>query len=68
MTAPRTIDINSGTGDVTIRVPGGSYAIQTDTGTGDTRFDSGIVKDPASPNAIRIDSGTGDVTIERSDV
>ena len=66
--APRIVSIDSGTGDVTVRVPGGSYDISTDSGIGDVVLGFGIERDVTSANRIQINSGTGDVTIERSDV
>jgi len=66
--SPGNVQINSGTGDVTVLVPAGAYAIKIDTGLGDAHIDQGIVSDPLSTNVIRIDSGTGDVSLERSDV
>ena len=62
MSAPSLIDAQSDAGDVSITVPPGRYAVDTDTDAGDEDV-TGIVDDPQAPNRIDAPTDAGDVTI-----
>ena len=66
-TPPMTVQAESSSGDVTVRIPAGSktYKVDTDTSSGD---ESANVKiDPTSDRSITAKTTSGDVTIEYAD-
>ena len=65
VSAPGLIEAKSDAGDVSITVPPGSYAVETDTDAGDEDV-SGIVNDPSAANRIDARTDAGDVTIRAS--
>lgn len=64
-TAPRSVDAETGNGDVKIQVPkeSGPFAVDASTGNGKTTVDAR--DDDSSPNRIRARSGNGDVSVDR---
>jgi hypothetical protein len=59
---PGTIEAQADTGDIHISVPDLTYAVDTDTGTGDENVD--VRRDDASPRRLRAHTDTGDVHLE----
>lgn len=62
--APLSVDSETSSGDVTIRVPNGTetYKVDTDTSSGD---ESATVRtDPSATNTIDAKTSSGDVTVE----
>ena len=65
-TAPASVDAESSSGDVAIRVPGDdTYAVDAGTSSGDT--ESSLKQDPAAPRKIRAKTSSGDITLEYAD-
>ena len=62
-TAPPTVGVRTGSGDVSVRLPPNThYAVDSATGSGDTKVR--VTDDPASTSRLRIRSGSGDVTVD----
>lgn len=62
-TAPPTVGVKTGSGDVSVRLPPNThYAVDSATGSGDTRVR--VTDDPASTSRLRIRSGSGDITVD----
>lgn len=60
--APQRVSVESGAGDVDVRVPpGDDYRVELHTGAGDERVD--VVDDPDSSRTLVIDTGAGDVSV-----
>jgi len=64
--APTSLRATAGSGDVSLSVPSGRYAITASTDSGD-RSISGVTDDPSAAHAIYARTGSGDVSIGRSD-
>lgn len=62
--APQSVDAESSSGDVTIRIPSGTetYKLDTDTSSGDETAD--IRSDPSATRTIDAKTSSGDLTIE----
>ncbi|TDD15513.1 hypothetical protein E1218_31345 [Kribbella turkmenica] len=62
--APQSVEAESSSGDVTIRVPSGTeaYKVDSDTSSGDEVAD--IKVDPNATRTIKANTSSGDVTIE----
>jgi DUF4097 and DUF4098 domain-containing protein YvlB len=58
---PADVDLRAGSGDIAVTVPGGSYDITTETGSGDTRVD--VAQDPAAPAKIAVETGSGNIRV-----
>jgi len=52
----------SGSGDVDVSLPKGSYDLALDTGSGDVEL-SGIDDDPDADALLSLSTGSGDITI-----
>ncbi|WP_433166607.1 DUF4097 family beta strand repeat-containing protein [Kribbella sp. CA-247076] len=63
-TAPQSVESESSSGDVTIRVPSGTeaYKVESDTSSGDET--ANVKSDPSATRTIKADTSSGDVTIE----
>ena len=63
--APSSVQAESSSGDVTVRVPAGSetYKLETDTSSGDRSTES-LRTDPDSSRTIKAKTSSGDVTVE----
>jgi hypothetical protein len=59
---PGTVQAQADTGDIHISVPDLTYAVDTETGTGDENVD--VRRDDASPRKLRAHTDTGDVHLE----
>lgn len=59
--APDNVDVRTGGGDIEVRLPGGSYAVDAD-GEGGTEKVT-VKKDPASSHKVTAKSGGGDLSI-----
>lgn len=57
-----TVQAEADTGDIHISVPDLTYAVDTETGTGDENVD--VRRDDASPRKLRAHTDTGDVHLE----
>ena len=63
--APRTVQADTGTGNVRITVPPGDlYQVNGDSGTGDLRVR--LVHDPSASRQITVHTGTGDIDVSYS--
>lgn len=61
MAEPRSVRVNSGSGDVTVRVPGGPYKV---TGTsGSSEREIHVATDPAAALELNITTGSGEVRV-----
>jgi hypothetical protein len=60
---PASVTATSKSGDVSVHVPDGAYAVDTDTRSGDERVR--ISSDPAAPNKITASSASGDVEVDK---
>jgi DUF4097 and DUF4098 domain-containing protein YvlB len=61
---PSDLALQAGSGDVSVRVPRGAYAVDVETGSGDT--ENSVGSDPSSQNHIVVKTGSGDVEIAYS--
>jgi hypothetical protein len=63
-TAPRTVQVESSSGDVSVRLPAGdeAYKIDTESSSGDETADVKI--DPASNRTIKVETSSGDAVVE----
>jgi hypothetical protein len=60
--APRRVDVRTGSGLVVLGVPGpDTYDVALDTGSGDQRI--GVRTDPLAPRTIRARTGSGDIEV-----
>ncbi|MEU6738438.1 DUF4097 family beta strand repeat-containing protein [Streptosporangium sandarakinum] len=59
--APDQVAAVSDSGDVTLRLPRGTYALNLDTGSGDKTIQVG--NDPASPRKVKARTGAGDIGV-----
>lgn len=59
--APTRVDVTSDAGRVTVRLPGGSYAVDARVSAGHRTV--GVTNDPASPNKITVRSSAGAVEV-----
>ncbi|MET9628698.1 DUF4097 family beta strand repeat-containing protein [Lentzea sp. NPDC006480] len=59
----RTARLDSGSGDITVRVPGtgGPYKVTGDSGSGRRKID--VPMDPSATNELKLDTGSGDVKV-----
>ncbi len=60
-TAPDSAELESGSGNVTLRVPAGAYNVITDVGSGEAKVS--VDDDPAAPRKVMLSSGSGDVSV-----
>ncbi len=61
-TAPDTVSVKAGTGDVVVTLPGSStYDVRAESGVGTA--DVGVEDDPGSPRHVLVSSGVGDVAV-----
>ncbi len=60
---PSDVNMETGSGNIKLTVPYGSYDVDWDTESGNTSIE-GLIEDPDSPNSIRTDTGSGNVTIQ----
>lgn len=61
-TAPTQVNVQTGSGDVSVEVPpGASYVVTANADDGNT--DKGIPDDPGAPRSISAGSGEGNITI-----
>ncbi|MEU7743780.1 DUF4097 family beta strand repeat-containing protein [Nonomuraea sp. NPDC049158] len=58
---PDSVELKSGSGDATLRVPAGAYDVKTQVGSGDVQVS--VDKDPASPHKVSLTTGSGDVSV-----
>lgn len=56
------VSLETGSGDVALTVPPGTYAVSVETGSGDVSV-SGVQQDPSGAVALTVQTGSGDVTI-----
>ncbi|MFD4641214.1 DUF4097 family beta strand repeat-containing protein [Lentzea sp. NPDC058436] len=61
LTDAKPVRVNSGSGDVTVRVPGGPYKITGTSGSGDRRIH--VATDPNARNELNLSTGSGDVEV-----
>ncbi len=66
MATPQSVTAEAKSGDVTVRVPRGSYRITTDAGSGDTAV-QGLGTDPAAKNVIEVRTASGDALVSLAD-
>ncbi len=60
-----SVSLETGSGDVVLSVPAGSYSIHTESTSGDVDLDRvDLIDDPSSPRLITARTGRGDVRIE----
>ncbi|MDT7790540.1 MAG: hypothetical protein QOF58_8959 [Pseudonocardiales bacterium] len=58
----RTVRADSGSGDITLRVPGsGPYKVTGDSGSGRRKID--VPTDPSATNELKLDAGSGDIKV-----
>lgn len=59
----RTARLDSGSGDITVRVPssGGPYKVTAETGSGDRKVD--VPTDPAAKYELKLNASSGDVKV-----
>ena len=62
LSAVNSVTAQTTSGDVRVRVPGGSYRVITDTGSGDAQV-QGIVSDPTAKNVINVRTASGDALV-----
>lgn len=62
MAAVQGVRAESGSGDVTVRLPKATYRVDAETGSG--RRTVGVATDPAAQISIVVKSGSGDVIVE----
>ncbi|SDF57518.1 Putative adhesin [Lentzea fradiae] len=58
---PRSVRVNAGSGDVTVRVPGGPYKITGTSGSGDREIH--VPTDPAAALELNLTTGSGEVRV-----
>ncbi|MGZ3141716.1 DUF4097 family beta strand repeat-containing protein [Lentzea chajnantorensis] len=61
MAEPRSVRVNSGSGDVDVRVPGGPYRITGVSGSGDR--DIQVATAPDAPLELNLTTGSGEVRV-----
>lgn len=61
LTDARPVRANSGSGDVTVRAPGGPYKVTGMSGSGDRRIH--VATDPNAQNELNLSTGSGDVEV-----
>ena len=61
MASKRTVRAETGSGDITLRVPDGPYKVDTESGSGDKRID--IATDPNAATALTLRAGSGNITV-----
>lgn len=59
--APESAEVETGSGNATLRVPDEGYAIRTDVGSGET--DITVRQDPNAPRSIRMSAGSGNISV-----
>jgi hypothetical protein len=62
MAVAQPVTAEAGSGNVDVVVPGGSYRVQTHTGSDDPAI-QGIVNDPAAKVVLDLHASSGDVTV-----
>jgi DUF4097 and DUF4098 domain-containing protein YvlB len=62
LTEPGSVTAESGSGDIKVTVPEGSYRLVTDTGSGDVDL-HGMDSDRNATNVIDVKAGSGDVNV-----
>ncbi|XVV03687.1 DUF4097 family beta strand repeat-containing protein [Actinosynnema sp. CA-248983] len=62
MAAVQPVRAESGSGDVTVRLPKGAYRVEAETGSGDREV--GVATDPAASVLVVVKSGSGDVSVQ----
>lgn len=55
------MELEVGSGDITLNVPDGAYDVKSDVGSGDKNVS--IKSDSSSPRKISLKSGSGDITV-----
>jgi DUF4097 and DUF4098 domain-containing protein YvlB len=58
---PSDVNVDTGSGNGTVKVPQGSYAVTTDSGSGSQQV--GVTKNAAAPRKIVVRTGSGDVKV-----
>ncbi|MFI7634382.1 DUF4097 family beta strand repeat-containing protein [Nonomuraea sp. NPDC049400] len=59
--APDSAELKSGSGDIVLTVPDGTYDVNTEMGSGDAKVS--VKDDGSSPHKVSLTSGSGDVTM-----
>jgi Putative adhesin len=62
LTVAAPVTARTGSGNVDVIVPPGSYQVRTDTGSGDATV-TGVTNDPSSRNVLDVHTGSGDVSV-----
>ncbi|GAA2815630.1 DUF4097 family beta strand repeat-containing protein [Saccharopolyspora taberi] len=62
LTAPRTVDVSSGSGGIDLAVPRGAYRVDSDTGSGGEEI--GVQRDPNSQQSIRVSTRSGSIEVK----
>ncbi|NKE55610.1 DUF4097 domain-containing protein [Lentzea sp. PSKA42] len=57
----RSVRVDTGSGDVTVRVPGGPYKVNGSSGNGDRTIN--VPTDPSASLELRLSTGSGDVKV-----
>jgi len=60
-TSPRSVRVDTSSGDVTVRVPGGPYKVDVTSGSGDRTV--AVPTDPAAPTAVHVSTGSGQIKV-----
>lgn len=61
-TAPYSVEVEMGTGDLDLRLPAGAYDLQLQAGAGEVSVD-GVIDDPDSPHTIRAVVAVGSIEV-----
>ncbi|WP_434452126.1 DUF4097 family beta strand repeat-containing protein [Lentzea sp. E54] len=61
LTTARSVRVNSSSGDVTVRVPGGPYKVTGSTSSGDRRIH--VATDPSASLELNLTTGSGEVDV-----
>ncbi len=60
-TSARSVRVHTGSGDVTVRAPGGPFKVSGTSGSGDRKID--VATDPTASVELKLTTGSGDVTV-----
>jgi hypothetical protein len=59
--SPRSVRVDTGSGDVTVRVPGGPYKVDVGAANGERSVT--VPTDPAAPVAVQVRTGSGEIKV-----
>ncbi|WP_114451565.1 DUF4097 family beta strand repeat-containing protein [Halopolyspora algeriensis] len=62
--SPRSVDVETGSGEIDLTVPPGPYRVDAETGSGSTEID--VDRDPGAERSLTLSTGSGGIHVDRT--